>query len=380
MLIVQALAPDVPGVWADLALPGHWLPRRRRACPSAALDERVGTILTVPTKASKALVVQWCAMPHPLSSAGDFAASELAARKADQALTVSVCLPARNEVSTVGPITTAIRERLIEETPLVDEILVLDDRSTDGTAEAARNAGADVVAVQSVLPEAGPGDGKGNALWKSLFAGNGDLVCWVDSDIRNFDPAFVVGLLGPLLSDTDTCFTKGFYHRPVSEGAGSARGGRVTELMARPVISRFFPALTRFVQPLAGEYAGRRRLLETLPFVEGWGVELGLLIDVVARVGVDAVAQVDLGTREHRNRPLSELGPQATAILTTALRRAGVGHPASDSFSLDRAVTAELVRFDDGHGIEHIDVNVAERPPIIEIPAYRAKFGRELSA
>lgn len=308
-------------------------------------------------------------MPFLTSAAADFDASALAERKHTQALDVSVCLPARNEVATVGAIVAALREDLVDGVGLVDEIVVVDDHSTDDTANTARDSGAVVVAVDEVLPEAGPGAGKGNALWASLFASSGDLVCWVDSDIRNFDTQFVVGLLGPLLTDADTDFTKGFYHRPTDDGAG---GGRVTELMARPVISRFFPALSRIVQPLAGEYAGRRRLLETLPFVEGWGVELGLLIDVVERVGIGAVAQVDLGTREHKRRPLVELGPQATAILATALRRAGVDGP-------DRVVAA-LTRFDATHSVEHVEVNVAERPPIIEVPAYRAKFGRELSA
>jgi len=308
-------------------------------------------------------------VPFLTSAAADFDASTLAERRRNQALDVSVCLPARNEDATVGTIVTALRRDLVDRAGLVDEVVVVDDRSTDDTAEVARRAGAVVVAVDDVLPEAGPGAGKGNALWASLFASSGDIVCWVDSDIRNFDTQFVVGLLGPLLTDTATEFTKGFYHRPTDDGAG---GGRVTELMARPVISRFFPALTRIVQPLAGEYAGRRRLLETLPFVEGWGVELGLLIDVVDRVGIGAVAQVDLGTREHKRRPLAELGPQATAILATALRRAGIDGP-------DR-VTAELTRFDAEHSVEHVEVNITERPPIIEIPAYRAEFGRELSA
>lgn len=308
-------------------------------------------------------------MPFLTSAAADFDAPGLTERKRDQGLEVSVCLPARNEVATVGEIVAALRGDLMDGAGLVDEIVVVDDHSTDGTADAALHAGAVVVSVEDVLPEVGPGSGKGNALWASLFASSGDLVCWVDSDIRNFDTQFAVGLLGPLLTDPGTDFTKGFYHRPTDDGTG---GGRVTELMARPVISRFFPALTRIVQPLAGEYAGRRRLLETLPFVEGWGVELGLLIDVVDRVGIGAVAQVDLGTRRHKRRPLAELGPQATAILATALRRAGVD-------GVDTTVE-ELVRFDATHAVEYVAVNVAERPPIVGIPSYRAKFGRELSA
>ncbi len=162
---------------------------------------------------------------------------------------------------------------------------------------------------------------------------------------------------------------KGYYRRPLhGEATG---GGRVTELMARPVISALFPHLAAFVQPLAGEYAGRRTLLETVPFVEGWGVEIGLLIDLVANFGIDAIAQVDLDVREHRNRPLEELGPQAMAILVTGLRRAGV--------PVDKRL-AELVRYDDDQQPERIAVEIRERPPMLTVPAYRAPFGRELSA
>jgi glucosyl-3-phosphoglycerate synthase len=224
--------------------------------------------------------------------------------------------------------------------------------------------------VGDVLPEAGPGSGKGNAMWKSLFACTGDLVCWVDADIRNFAPHFVSGLLGPLLTQPETGFVKGFYRRPLhGEPHG---GGRVTELVARPLISALFPHLARFVQPLAGEYAGRREVLDAVPFVEGWGVELGLLVDVSQRFGIGAVDQVDLGVREHRNRPLDELGPQAMAILVTALRKAGLDPSEAD--------VEQLVRFTEDHRLEHVDVAVRERPPMRTVPAYRAKFGLELSA
>lgn len=307
-------------------------------------------------------------MPFRSCAAGDFDADELARAKREAATSVSVCLPARDEEATVGAIVAAIRRELVVDHPLVDEVLVLDDRSRDRTAEVATAAGARVVPVDGVLPEAGSGEGKGNALWASLFASAGDVVAWVDADIRGFDPAFVVGLLGPLLTRTEIAFVKGFYRRP---SADDSRGGRVTELVARPLLSRFFPVAARFVQPLAGEYAGRRALLERLPFVEGWGVDLALLVDAVERGGADAIAQVDLGVRAHRNRPLDELAPQAAEILATVLLRAGV----------DSAGTgADLVRFDDSHRPERVPVRVAERPPMIEVPAYRSKFGKELSA
>jgi glucosyl-3-phosphoglycerate synthase len=296
-------------------------------------------------------------------------ADALAAAKLSADLSVSVCLPARDEEATVGQIVATVRRNLVEHVPLVDEVVVVDDGSTDATAEVAAWEGATVLAVAEILPELAPGTGKGNALWKSLFACNGDIVCWLDADVRNFGAHFVTRLLAPLLTDAAIGFVKGYYRRPLhGEATG---GGRVTELMARPVISALFPHLAGFVQPLAGEYAGRRALLETVPFVEGWGVEIGLLIDLVANFGLDAIAQVDLDVREHRNRPLEELGPQAMAILVTGLRRAGV--------PVDKRL-AELLRYDDDRHAQTIEVEIRERPPIVSVPSYRAKFGRELSA
>jgi glucosyl-3-phosphoglycerate synthase len=289
--------------------------------------------------------------------------------KRDSDTTISVCLPARNEEPTVGQIVATIRRNLVDHAPLVDEVVVIDDSSTDATAEAARWEGARVLAVDEILPEIPRGSGKGNALWLSLFACEGDIVCWLDADVRNFGSHFVTRLLEPLLTRPEVGFVKGYYRRPLhGEATG---GGRVTELMARPVISALFPHLAGFVQPLAGEYAGRRALLETVPFVEGWGVEIGLLIDLVANFGIDAIAQVDLDVREHRNRPLEQLGPQAMAILVTGLRRAGV--------PVDKRL-AELVRYDDSQQPERVAVEIRERPPMVTVPAYVAKFARELSA
>ena len=294
---------------------------------------------------------------------------DLRAAKLAAGNTVSVCLPARDEEATIGAIVEEIQARLGGPDGLVDEIVVVDDGSLDGTGAVARAAGARVVAEREILPEAGPGSGKGNALWKSLHECTGDLVCWIDADLRNFEAHFVTRLLEPLLTQPDICFVKAYYHRSY-EGSPTG-GGRVTELVARPVLSLLFPKLADIVQPLGGEYAGRRDALEVLPFVEGWGVELGLLIDIIDRFGRDAVAQVDLGVREHRNRPLDELSPQAMAVLLTALRRAGVP---------DERLSHTLVRYGMDKQSATVDVETRERPPMLTVPSYRAKFGRELTA
>jgi glucosyl-3-phosphoglycerate synthase len=282
----------------------------------------------------------------------DFPAAELAERRGTT--TISVCLPARNEADTVGTIVGTIERELRQRVPLVDEIIVIDDHSTDATAEVAAAAGATVIDAPSLLPGYGDGHGKGGALWKSLYASTGDLVVWCDADVRSFSPAFVTGLVGVLLAEPHVQFVKGFYDRPLLEGDG---GGRVTELVARPLLALLFPELNPVVQPLAGEYAGRRSLLEQLPFVDGYGVDLALMVDVVRACGLEALAQVDLGERVHRNRTLEELGPQALAVLHTALQRA-------DPALVDDK--AELVR----PGLApHTDLFV-ERPPMHTVPGY----------
>ena len=275
---------------------------------------------------------------------------------------VSVCLPARDEAETIGAIVAeAVRLEL------VSEVVVLDDGSTDDTAAVAQAAGARVVREASVLPETGPGSGKGNAMWKSLYACNGDIICWVDADLRNFRGEYVERLCAPLLAQPDTMFVKAYSTRSF-EGAPTG-GGRVTELVARPLLSLLFPKLADIVQPLGGEYAARRSALEVLPFVEGWGVELGLLIDLVERFGRDAVAQVDLDVREHRNRPLDELGPQALAVMAIALRRSGL-------LPAEMAPLVELLRASPDGTVVAEPVEVREREPIVTVPAYRARFSQ----
>ena len=288
----------------------------------------------------------------PLSFERDaFDLADLAAAKVHSSATVSVCIPARNEAATVGQVVTAIRRTLMVREPLIDEIVVVDDHSTDATGSVAADAGARVVDAALTLVDHGSGHGKGEAMWKSLHASAGELVIWVDADIRNFDPSFVVSLLGPLLADPGIDFVKGHYRRPEADGIG---GGRVTELLARPLLAQYFPEISGFAQPLAGEYAGRRTLLERLPFVVGYGVDIALLIDAARTVGIDRLAQVDLGVRDHRNRPLVELGPQAVAVSQAILDRAGVRPPGPT-----------ILRRPD---LEPLVLTLEERPPLASLP------------
>ena len=242
----------------------------------------------------------------------------LLARKGDRR--ISVCVPARNEADTITGVLEAVRRSLMDRTPLVDELVVVDDGSADQTALRARAAGARVVdAADGPAGDLGPG--KGHAMWVGLAATSGDLVVFCDADVVDFGPHFVTGILEPLLLDDAVALVKGTYRRP---GPNGDTGGRVTELLARPLLDLLFPDLARIRQPLAGETAGRRSILERVPFAFGYGVEIGLLLDVAALAGPAAISQVDLGTRTHRNRALLDLRSQASEVLTAALARSGV--------------------------------------------------------
>lgn len=231
---------------------------------------------------------------------------------------VSVCIPALDEAATVGDIVTTLHRDLVAGAPLVDEIIVVDDGSTDATAAIAAAAGA--IVVDS--PVDGGGHGKGEAMARGLACSAGELVVFLDGDIENFGSHFVIGLLGPLLVDRGISLVKGAYERPL--GDNPTGGGRVTELVARPILSLLFPELAGVTQPLAGETAARRAVLDEVGLAGGYGVELALLLDVADLLGEAAVAQVDLGVRVHRNRPLAQLAPQARAVMQVALDRAGV--------------------------------------------------------
>lgn len=281
---------------------------------------------------------------------------------------VSVVLPALDEEATVGAVVTALRPLL---GGLIDELVVMDSGSRDGTVAAARAAGARVVSRTEVLGEFEPWPGKGEVLWRSLAATSGDVLVFIDSDLVDLDSSFVPSLLGPLLLGARapaTHMVKGFYRRPLRlEGAEvSQGGGRVTELLARPLLSALRPELAGVVQPLGGEYAATREFLESVPFAAGYGVEIGLLLDAHERHGLDGLAQVNLGVRKHRNRSLLELGVMARQILGTALARCGVGGTAGPD-----ALT-QFVQLEGRWLATETDVLVADRPAMRDIRAARS--------
>ncbi|MFN8052752.1 MAG: glucosyl-3-phosphoglycerate synthase [Acidimicrobiales bacterium] len=258
---------------------------------------------------------------------------------------VSVCLPCRNEESTVGLIVDALQAG--DSSGLIDELIVIDDRSTDRSAERALAAGAKVVSIEEIHTSHGEGTGKGNALWASLWCTTGDVVVWIDADVITADLSWVARLARPLFEDESVAIVKAAYHRPRDAGGG----GRTTELVVRPLLSLLAPALSWIEQPLGGEVAVRRSMIEQLPFMEGWGVEIAMLLDAIDRFGPGAVTQVDLGERRHRHHDLLDLRVQAAEVAATILRRTGVD------------LVGEPPRFHlpDCGGM---DLNLAERPPV----------------
>jgi glucosyl-3-phosphoglycerate synthase len=242
---------------------------------------------------------------------GEFPPERLAATRE---LSVSICLPARNEARTIGPILEALMP--LRELGVLDQIVVV-DRSSDGTAEIARALGAEVHAQDELMPERGPILGKGDAMWRALPILTGEVICFLDADSEQFGAHFACGVLGPVLCRPEISFVKGFYRRPFRVGDTTVPdgGGRVTELTARPLLNLFYPDLAAIRQPLAGEIAARRDLLERLPFATGYGVDIGLLIDACAVAGLEAIAQVDLEVRQNAHQPLRDLGPMAYAVL-----------------------------------------------------------------
>lgn len=278
--------------------------------------------------------------------------AELAALKRGR--TVSVVLPALNEEATVGDVVSVVRPLL---GTLVDELVVMDSGSTDRTVAVAAEAGARVVRREDVVPWLEPLPGKGEVLWRSLAATSGDLIVFLDSDLVDPETAFVTALLGPLLLDGDVHLVKGFYRRPLR--LESSGGGRVTELVARPLLNTLRPELSGVVQPLGGEYAATRSFLESVPFAAGYGVEIGLLLDVHRMYGLSALAQVNLGVRKHRNRSLLQLGVMSSQIMGTALARCQV--------EFDSGPLTQFVQVDGEWLPDSTDVLVADRPPMMHV-------------
>jgi hypothetical protein len=302
----------------------------------------------------------------------------LVALKEEQGLSISLSLPALNEEETVGNVIQTIKTALMDKVPLLDEIVLIDSGSVDYTREIAADLGIPVYIHQEILPQHGAYHGKGEALWKSLYTLKGDIIAWIDTDIKNIHPRFVYGILGPLLREKRIQYVKGFYRRPLQVGnkLQAEEGGRVTELTARPLINLFFPELSGLIQPLAGEYAGRRSILEQLPFFTGYGVETGLLIDILEAYGLQAVAQVDLLERVHHRQPLPSLSKMSFAILQVVIRRLEDRHKIRLLEDMNK--TMNLIRYELGRFfLEMQEVRERERPPMITLPEYRQLRGLE---
>lgn len=291
----------------------------------------------------------------------EFSVARLVSLKREMGSTVSVVIPARNEESTIASIVGPIRSELVDGCHLVDELVVIDSYSEDGTAAVARAAGARSVDVRDIAPELGTFPGKGEALWKSLFVTEGDILVFIDADLTQWGTHFVTGLLGPPLSSPATVLVKGFYDRLVEgEPAGGqhrVQGGRVTELVARPLLAQLWPELAAVVQPLAGEWAARRSLIEALPIPVGYGVEFAVLVDTYTSFGLDAIAQVDLGARAHEHQSIHDLGVMAAEILAVARRRCDEAEPVETTL-------AQYIRDRSEHWDERA-VPVTQRPPAI---------------
>ncbi|TCJ16396.1 glucosyl-3-phosphoglycerate synthase [Rubrobacter taiwanensis] len=299
----------------------------------------------------------------------------LARRKREVDVSVSVVLPGRNVADTIGGIIDQIHE-LNERAPLVDQILVVDADSSDGTSETARKHGAEVYSENELLPQYGPAIGKGDAMWRSLTVARGDLVAYADSDTRDFEPQFVYGILGPILTDPGIRFVKAAYRRPFRKGEEITLdgGGRVTELSTKPLFNLFYPQLTGFVQPLAGEFVAPKELFGSIPFFTGYAVETGMMIDVLRTVGLGAMAQVDLGTRQNRHQPLFELGKMAYSVVRAVARRlhqeGRLGqlvepHLSESLYQLDSYVHAAASP--EGLQLQEHVVDIVERPPLNEV-------------
>lgn len=302
---------------------------------------------------------------------------KLVEAKREQGLTISLGLPALNEEQTIGAIIETIKTQLCERYPLIDEIVVIDSDSVDGTARIAEELGVSVIRESEILPQWGSRLGKGGALWKSLYVLKGDIIAWIDTDIKNIHPRFVYGLVGSLIKYPHMKFVKGFYRRPVKIGNQliETGGGRVTELTARPLLNLFFPELSGFVQPLSGEYAGRREILERVGFHNGYGVEIGLLLNILEQFGLDSMGQVDLVERIHRNQSLQSLSKMSFAIIQVIIDKLEQ-HKRVELLNEINKTMRLIKRESDRVYLESQIIEESMKPPISTIPEYRERCMR----
>ena len=302
--------------------------------------------------------------------------NRLVQEKHKKNLTISLCLPTLNEEKTIAKEIVIMKSELMERHPLLDEIVVVDSGSTDKTIEVARSFGADVYEAASILPELDQYKGKGENLWKALFITMGDIIIYLDADIKNIHHRFAYALLGPLLLSDNIKYAKAFYDRPIAIGKNKIRptgGGRVTELVVRPLFSLFFPELTQIIQPLSGEYAGYREIFEKIPFPIGYGVETSIILDIYNNWGLDVIGQVDLEKRVHRNQDTKALGRMAFMILKTFInRKVQLGVIDLKKSTFDEMIQYDLVKEEYVPNIHKLPA--VERPPIIDIAEYRRKF------
>lgn len=303
---------------------------------------------------------------------------KLVKAKQKQGLKISLCLPTLNEEKTIGKEIVMFKSELVDRYPLLDEIAVIDSGSTDSTREIARMFGAEVYLSSEILPQYGEKRGKGENLWKAVYELTGDIIVYVDADIKNIHPRFAYGLVAPLIYRPEVHYVKAFYDRPLafSQGVRPSGGGRVTEILTRPLFSLFFPDLTGLIQPLSGEYAVRREILHAIPFPIGYGVETSHLIDVYEKWGLGAIAQVDLDQRVHRNQETRDLGKMAFGILRAFLYRAEALGVIGKLPELSTILRQFQVRDEEFQQVTH-EIVEEERPPMITIPEYRKKFGFE---
>ncbi len=300
----------------------------------------------------------------------------LVEEKHNKNLKISLCLPTLNEEKTIAKEIIIMRSELMTRNPLVDELIVIDSGSTDKTLEIAAAFGAEVYSANEILPHLDQFKGKGENLWKALYITKGDIIVYIDADIKNIHHRFAYGLIGPLLLYDHIKYAKAFYDRPIAIGKNKIRptgGGRVTELVIRPLFSLFFPELTQIIQPLSGEYAGYREIFEKIPFPIGYGIETSMILDIYQKWGLNVMAQVDLDRRIHRNQDTKALGRMSFAILKTFIsRQKKLGLIDIKGSLYDEIIQYNLV--DSGYQAEILQIKGLERPPIITLPEYREKF------